>query len=82
MDSELKRIKTLEYATTLFNHLGLIGARTIMRELGKDKVLDFIESRKEEPELVQLFLEYAYVGQTIGFGIREKILDPKVIFGI
>jgi len=76
MDADWKKMETLNLMIGMMNHLALIGARKEMRKLGKTEILLHV---KDDPAKIQLFLEYVYVGNRIGGGLQEKILDAKTI---
>lgn len=79
MDTELKKMKTLELVTEWMNHLSLIGARTKMRDLGTGEVLNYIDFVRGD---TQAFLEYVYVANRVGYGLHEDILDKDTVLGL
>ncbi len=79
MSKDWKKMETLKYVTGLMNHLSILGAREEMRKLGSNDILSHVG---EDPHKTQLLLEYTYVGQRVGTGIRKKILDEETILTI
>lgn len=88
MDGDWKAMETLKFMTMLFNHLSAIGAREemrLMKRRSKLSVIEWIKQGKYQEEHflekeAQLFLEYVYVGNRVGAGIRLKILDKTTVF--
>ena len=73
-----KQFATLNYVTTLFNHISLLGARTEMRRMGKTNILEYLKG--DDGTKTQLFLEYVYIGNRVGGGVRQEILDKDIVF--
>ncbi len=73
---------TLYYVTTLTNHLSIIGARAEMRKMQLSgvevEILRYL--KKDDGTKTQLFLEYVYVGNRVGGGLRQEILDKDIVF--
>ncbi|MDD2696623.1 MAG: DUF4760 domain-containing protein [Candidatus Pacebacteria bacterium] len=71
------KLQSLTFASNQFDRLSLIGAREEMRKLGDKDIMSYIG---DDPAKTQKFLEYAYVFNRLGEGIKNGILDESIIF--
>lgn len=78
LNQEIK-LRTIEYITGQFDKLDLKGSSKEMREVGKEKILDYVTSN---PDAAQKLLEYVYAFNRIGAGIKKKILREDIVFEI
>lgn len=77
LKEEEKKIRTLEYVTGLKNHLSIIGATKEMRKfnLAQVDILTWLQYNESS----QLLLEYYYMANRVGVGIRCGLLDQQTI---
>jgi len=77
LDKEYKELETFKFVTESMNHLALIGAREAIGNLGETNILYYMHYHPDDSP--QLFLEYAYLGNRVGYGVRKGILDKAII---
>jgi hypothetical protein len=90
VDKTQQQLETFKFVTYLMNHLSLIGAREEMRSVvsgdlfsgtrgfvkGDENILAYVENNSAR---AQKFLEWVYVGNRVGSGVRMGLLDKKTI---